>query len=126
MAKVRTLAFPLANYNGVRLIGARTIPDDTTVIRFELQRCTTIDPTIWPNASTEVEMGMEASFDDGGTWSPAGGFTAVGGIHILRSGAELATTSIDVGVLPGIGRQLRATFTITGGPCRTSGTIETR
>lgn len=126
MASVQVL--PLNNYaNGTRNLGPVDLASDVTSVLFSIQRCTTPTPTVWPNASTTLEIIPEVSLDGGTTWTEAGRSTNVGGIQIAKGGGELAF-ALSGGFLPdqvgGITRQYRVTTIIAGGPLRTSATVE--
>lgn len=124
---LRSQVIPLAGYaTGQRTFGPINILDAATSFYFECQRCTSADPTIWPNETTGLNLDAEISLDGGTTWIPAGGFGAVGGIFVLRSGQESALTTFETPLQPGTGRKLRVTITVTNGPLRTSGTAELR
>lgn len=125
MASVQVL--PLNNYaNGTRNLGPLDIASDVTVIDFNIQRCTTATPTIWPNASTTLVITPEVSLDGGATWIEAGKSTNVGGISLFR-GTEVAFARSGGFIPPevnGITRQYRVSTLIAGGPLRTSATVE--
>jgi len=124
MASIQVL--PLANYsNGVRVSSAIDIADDVTSVDFSIQRCTTATPTIWPNASTVLDILPEVSLDGGTTWIEAGRSTAPGGIITsVKAGGEVPFM-IGGGSLPaGTNRKYRVTTTITGGPLRSTATVE--
>lgn len=124
MASVQVL--PLANYaNGTRVLGPIDIADDVTSVDFSIARCTTPTPTIWPNASTTLEVIPEVSVDGGVTWVEAGRFASAGGIAQGKGGVGEATVTIGGGSLPaGTNRQYRVTTIIGGGPLRSSATVE--
>ena len=126
MAVLREVSLPLANYpSGLRQISPINVPDSARELYFEFARCTSADPTIWPNAATTLKMDFEGS-TDGVEWIPAGAFyVPVGGIHPTPNG-ELARSWFVVSLPPLLGRQLRATVVIVNGPLRTQGTIELR
>lgn len=125
MASVQVL--PLANYsNGTRNAGPIDIASDVTSIDFSVQRCTTATPTVWPNASTTLEIIPEVSLDGGSTWIEAGRSFSEGGISTFR-GVEVAFAKSGGYVPPQVGnttRQYRVTTIIAGGPLRTSATVE--
>ena len=122
MASVQVL--PLANYaNGTRNIGPIDIADNVQSIDFNIQRCTTATPTIWPNSTTILDYASEMSID-GGPWQPAGGFTASGGIGFDKQHNEAPFTLGGGTLIAGINRQYRATLTISGGPLRSTATAE--
>ena len=126
MASVSVL--PLGNYaNGTRQLGPIDLASDVTSVLFSIQRCTTATPTVWPNASTTLEIIPEVSLDGGVTWIEAGRTTNVGGIQLSKFGTELAF-ALSGGYLPaevgGVTRQYRVQTTIAGGPLRTSASVE--
>lgn len=126
MASVQVL--PLNNYaNGERVLGPIEVADDVTTIDFNIQRCTSATPTVWPNASTTLDIIPEVSTDGGNTWSEAGKSTNVGGIQQAKGGGELAFARSGGSLPPavnGIARQYKVTTIIAGGPLRTSATVE--
>lgn len=120
MAVLKSVALPLKNYqNGDYALGPANVPDWVTFIGVELTRCTTATPTIWPNQSTQFEAVMELSMDGGATWGPAGRVTAIGGIYVNKLGVEAPVTAFGAGIAPGVGRLIRGTASIAGGPLRT-------
>jgi hypothetical protein len=123
----RTVDLPLANYpNGSRATPFRAIPDDCTRVSVEVARCTTADPTIWPNVSTALDLNIDISLDGGQTvaFSAQSGHI-VGGIQKGLHGLEAAVTRITLdGLTPGPNRAARLSGNITGGPLRTFGTVE--
>lgn len=124
MSSVQVL--PLANYpNGTHVLGPVDFADDVTSVDISIARCTTANPTIWPNASTVVVVSPEVSLDGGSTWGGAGGFTSNGGIFVsAKTGLEVPTTIGGGGIPAGSDRKYRCTVVITGGPLRSSATVE--
>jgi hypothetical protein len=122
MSSVQVL--PLANYsNGSHTAGPIDIADDVTSVDFQIQRCTTATPTIWPNASTLLTITPEVSVD-GGPFVENGPSTSSGGIGFDKNHNEAAFT-LAGGALPaGVNRRYRVTATITGGPLRSTATVE--
>jgi hypothetical protein len=119
MATLRTQSLPLANYpNGVHQLPTYDIPDNATEIEVHIARCTAATPTIWPNASTNIDVRPEVSID-GGPWVAEGRFTGDGGIYVNKAGLEVPETFNTIGLPAGVNRKLRASVTITGGPLRT-------
>lgn len=117
----QSLNIPLRDYaTGERTV-ERAVPVWTRKIKVALNRCTTADQTIWPNIETKVSVLLEASFDNGATWQFAGSWGGEGGIFVKRDGTELAQ-SFATFPYPGDG-VARVTFTVTDGPCHTSGAI---
>lgn len=124
MATVRQQTIPLADYpSGSRGFNVN-IPDTANQFYFEFARCTTADPTIWPNDTTVLETQFSMSVN-GGPLVFMVGFTAKGGIFNSR-GVDVPLTTW-TGVLPqGLNRTMRIDTTITGGPLRTQGFAELR
>ena len=123
MASTRVL--PLANYgNGSRTAGPIDIGDNVRSVDFSIQRCTSLDGSIWPNESTVLEVIPEVSLDGGGTWIEAGRFKSNGGIATGRSGQEVEFTQGGGSLPVGKNRQFRVTAIITGGPLRSTATVE--
>lgn len=128
MAKQNTIMLPLANYPNGQQQGTLAIPDAATHAGFWLQRCTSTDPTIWPNASTTISVLFELQIDGGGfqffaSFAAAGGIARDGenGPEIPNSGPDNTMT-----LWPGINRRMRITAIVAGGPLRTQGTGWTR
>lgn len=120
MAVLKSVALSLNNYsNGNYSLGPAIVPDWVKFIGVELTRCTAATPTIWPNQSTQFAAVMEMSMDGGSTWGPAGRVTAIGGIFTNKLGVEAQVTAFSATVTPGVGRLIRGTASIAGGPLRT-------
>ena len=120
----RQLVLPLQDYaDGFYEFGPVNIGDEIVSILFEVSRCTSADPTIWPDVNTTLRFVPELSLDGGTTWSDAGEFRAVGGIANDRFGNELAVTVGGGLLLSGTNRRMRGTLEITGGPLRSTGTV---
>ena len=120
------LNIPLANYaNGTRSFGPAALPANCSYVGLTLNRCTSADSTIWPNATTVVTVQMDFSFDGGTTFPPEASeqFTASGGIISPKPGYELPASSAfwSFDTPP---THARATVTISGGPLRTSGALQ--
>ena len=119
--------FPLNNYpNGVHgPFGPVDLADDVTSVLMSVARCTTPTPTIWPNESTVLDVLPEVSTDGGSTWTEAGRSVSPGGIYVSPRNNQEVAFSQSGGSLPvATGRKYRVTVTITGGPLRSSATIE--
>jgi hypothetical protein len=123
MASVQVL--PLANYqNGSHPAGPVDIADDVVSIDFSIQRKTTATPTIWPNATTLLTITPQVSLDGGSTWIECGPTTASGDIGYDKNHNE-APFTVGGGAIPsGTNRKYKVTATISGGPLRSSATIE--
>jgi hypothetical protein len=122
MPTQREVAIPLANYpSGTRSVTARNVPDWATHFAFEILRRTSSTPSIWPNASTLLQLDFDLFVD--GEWRYAGGYTDSGGIAD-DDGTERAALIGKFSLAPGTNRQLRATIIITNGPLRTEGSLE--
>jgi hypothetical protein len=119
---------PLANYaNGSRTSSAIEVASDVTSIDFNILCNSSVNPTVWPNLSTVLAITPEVSVDGGVTWVEAGASNTPGGPHLTKTGGELLSVlsggfiPLQVGNTP---RQYRVTTVITGGPLRSSATVE--
>jgi hypothetical protein len=118
MALTRTIVLNRGNFpNGTRSIPAQAIADDITHIGLSLARCTTAEPSLWPNASTTVVASMEALID--GQWRLVSTISSYGGIDVIEDGIESPETMMLFSIPPGSGREIRGTVVIAGGPLRT-------
>lgn len=123
----RTVDLPLGNYpNGARSTAWRAVPDTATFISVELARCTSADLTIWPSVSTMVDLMIELSMDGGASvYLRATEGQIPGGIMPGKGGGEATRTRIALSPIPaGTNRMVRISASVSGGPIRTSGTVE--
>lgn len=118
---------PLANYpNGTRSTSWRAIDPTITQISVEVQRCTNADTTIWPNATTLLDLTIDFSMDGGTTvfTSATTGQTPGGIVPGLHGVGDSPVTRIAlIGIPTGANNAVRLTASISGGPLRTQGTI---
>lgn len=125
LASIQVL--PLGNYNGTHVAGPVDIADNVNSVDISIARCTALTPNIWPNTSTVLDCLPEVSTDGGLTWTEAGHSISPGGISPAKGGGE-APFTVAGGSLPpavnGITRKYQCTFAITGGPLRSSVTVE--
>jgi len=115
-------AIPLGNYpNGSFTSPVVDIPDAATDVEFDIAACTSAQPTIWPNSTTTLTLETEFSLDGGASFISGGGFNnAPGGVHKNKLGQEIPIDTFTTSIPSGSGRKARATFTIAGGPLRSS------
>ena len=127
----RTRVIPLADYP----LGSRTfvvpspIEDDATAIYAEFARCTSADPSIWPNQSTRLKVSCEISLDGGTEWKFLASFMAEGGIFLDAQGAEGPVSAMNIPLPFGVLRRVRFSVDVTGNVgsvLRTTGFIELR
>lgn len=117
----RQVALPLGTYaDGTHAFGPFNLQNSIWRLGADIQRCTTAEPTVWPNKSSTVAVTLELSFDGGATWQSGGGFTAEGGIHVKADGTELPYSSFRFPVPAGTQRRVRGTLTISNGPILSS------
>ena len=124
MPKIRELA--MTDYaDGVHIIHRRlTNGLDGFVV--SIPRCTSAQPSIWPNASTKIHISVELGYGSSDVIFPSDGggaeATAEGGILVNR-GEEVPETTLSL-VMPvnpkGIPIWARIIITVTGGPIRTA------
>lgn len=131
MAVLRDQAVPLAAYDtGVYDLPTKIINNAAVHhLYFEISRCTTSNPTIWPNTNQIIKYSQQVSFDNGQSWVGAGGFEAMGGIHVLKTGEEAETSTFSVFVPPeqnGRRRRLNQRIEIVNGPIYTQAYYELR
>ena len=86
--------------NGKTQFAAIILPDnkaqdENLLITARLPRATK-SSTLWDDPGIFIELAMEASFDAGLTWFPAGGFGAFGGVFVRRTGEEAATSYMEI------------------------------
>ena len=96
---------------GTIQIPASNLANNVTGYSLEIARCTSVDPSIWPDPLSLIELDMEVSLDNGATWA-GGAFTAYGGIDI-REGVEVLTSNISFDVPPGTKRKVRGTVNLS-------------
>lgn len=119
MAKTRQL--PLANYpNGTREFGPWAFPNGLAGFDVRIGRCTSASPTLWPNASTTLDLQLQFSYDGGATWTAIGanGTGPRSGGIITQRGIDLAEEVFSWRFSPDEPTHAKATVTITGGPLR--------
>ncbi len=116
-------SFPLTSLpNGANLIPSTAVPAGTKQITLAMQRCTSADPTIWPNQATTIQIDVYGSMD-GNTWQHIGAGTAEGGIWTdPTTGVEAPETHISFG-FASAPAYVKATATVANGPLYTSGTV---
>lgn len=123
MTITKTRSIPLGNYaNGVYPFGPIATPNGLNAFKVSMGSCTTADPTIWPNASTVVALDLQFSYDNGATYTPAGGNGAsfTGGIKVdTKTGLEIPEKAYSVRFNPDEPDHFKGTITVTGGPVRT-------
>ena len=110
---------------GVTTLGPAVVPDGLTFMTVRLARCTTATPTLWPNASTTVQVQFQISLDNGVTWLPVGAFGAPGGIVQADGVHESVESFATFQPIPlGHNRQAQATITVVNGPLVSKATVE--
>lgn len=116
---------PLGNYpSGTFTSAGQNVPDAATSVEFDVARCTSATPTIWPNTPTTLSLSIEFSLDGGSTWQAGGGYqNSPGGIQTNRFGVEIANNTFITTIPNGVGRKIRASVTITNGPLRSQGSV---
>ena len=126
MPSSRTRALNVASYpSGQSTLPPTALPDWANSLGIEIMRCTTADPTIWPNASTVITLHAELSRDNGVTWPIVLFEGSVGGgieVH-NKTGLEVESLRFDVPVPPELGvvaRRIRGYMDISNGPCKTT------
>ena len=118
MAKTQQL--PLNNYATGSYTFTKATPNGLSGFMLEIGRCTTATPTIWPNATTELDIMVIPSFDGGATFDANAkiGFAgAFGGILAdPKNGIEHTVTSFGGRFSPQEPTAVRVDIVIRGGP----------
>ena len=90
--------------------GLILVPDDHTVFRLSVPRCTTATPSIWPSKDDHISVNVFFSFDGEETWQFHSGFTSHGGIVLDEGGAEAESCEHVYPLPPGKGRRAKVTL----------------
>lgn len=109
---------------GFTPFGPVALHDDVIAVFVELYRCTTRDPSIWPEKSTFIRVIPELSGDRGKTWDVAGGLGHWGGIEEHYKGHEHDSILGTMDVPQAADRWIRGTIEVVGAPARTGLAIE--
>lgn len=86
-----------------------------------LARATSADGSTWADASTAVVVDLEVS-DDGETYREGGSFSAAGGVHVDKQGAEVPNTVVKFSYPFALVR-VRGKVTVINGPLVTTLTL---
>lgn len=108
------------------MLPSTQLPSWANSLGVEILRCTSADPTIWPDPATIITLRVELSLDSGNTW-PTVLFegSVSGGIEVHnKTGLEIESLRFD-SPLPAFGsgsnnRRVRGVMNIENGPCRTT------
>jgi len=68
--------------------------DEDLEVAVTVPRCTSATPTVFDDPTCWIDVAVEASFDGGQTWVPAGGFGCWGGVHVRADGNEATFSGI--------------------------------
>jgi hypothetical protein len=77
----------------------------------------------WANDSTEIQIDVQVSYDDGKTFQSGGSATAIGGSVIDPSTQAAATSTRVTFYYSQPITNVIITLTVTNGPCSTSGSV---
>ena len=78
----KTRVIPVNDYAvGVYDVPVQNIANNVTGYTLSILRCTSADPTIWPDPGSIIRVEIMFSFDNGQTFVEGGAFEAFGGIH---------------------------------------------
>ncbi len=123
MAKTRDI--PLNTYpTGVRQFVKNT-PNGLSGFQVSIARCTSADPTIWPDPNSRIKILVECSYDDGLSFPPNGGsasFEGSGGIATGKLG-EIPFSIMSCRFSPNEPNAVRITVEIINGPIKTFGDV---
>lgn len=82
---------PIADHPAGSRAVVLPVPHGATRVAVELARCTSARPDVWPDASLELRLSMDAFAS---RWVEAGTATVIGGIWTLRDGSESQRTRV--------------------------------
>lgn len=121
----RTTVIPLQTYTaGTYEFGPVNVGNNLSRLTFEVQRCTSANPTVWPNTSDSIEMVVEISLDGGTSWSEFMRGTGYGGIDVHpKLGTESEWMIFSRAFPAGTNRRLRGRITLSAN-IRTSGVVD--
>lgn len=110
------IALELGTYAvGSTPLGPAVLPDWVTRVQVAARRCTTVDPLVWPDANSRVEIPCRVSLDGGQSQAELGGFGANGGILTSpKTGTEYEWSIAEVEVPAGTGRLFSADLIVSG------------
>jgi hypothetical protein len=117
----KTRQIPLGDYpSGTRSFGPIATPNGLAGFDVRIGRCTSVDPTIWPNLATIVKLDLQFSYDGGVTYTPLGAnsWEGGGGIAVGRDG-EVPEAVLSWRFKPDEPTHFKAQITVTNGPIRT-------
>lgn len=121
MAKVKTRHVPLGTYQvGTYTFGPIATPNGLDGFDLRVGRCTTADPTIWPDSGVVVTVDLQVSFDGGSTYSAIGAnrWSQGGGIITGRDG-EVVESVISWRFSPNEPTHFKVQINVAGGPIKT-------
>jgi hypothetical protein len=122
MPSSRTQALDVADYgNGTHNMPETALPAWANSLGVEVMKCTTPDPTIWPDPESSIRLVAEISMDNGATWANLFDGTSSGGIQVHnKTGLEIPSMKFDTPIPSGNNRRIRGSMTIENGPIKTT------
>jgi len=121
-----TRELPLANYPSGSRTFVRQTPNGLAGFKIEIARCTSADPTIWPDPASRVRISVECSYDGGATFPANGGGAAIdcaGGIELDRGGVEIPALVFGCRFIPIEPTAVRITVEVVNGPIKTAADV---
>jgi hypothetical protein len=119
------VVFPVSDLDSGDIVApVIDVSDSEKMVGFSFPRCTSSAPDVWPSEDTTIFMLIEQNVDGGDSWRHLLSCPAKGGI--MYEGSKRSEVALAYGVtqlFPGVGRRLRCTLTVTGGPLRSTGTL---
>lgn len=118
-----TINIPLTTLTpGTYHFGPANLADTDTNVLLTIDRTVTGGFSSQPSTTTAA-ITVEVSLDGGVTWLMNVSAPIGGGADNDRLGVPAATSSVGGSLIPGIGRQARATVTISGGTVAVQGSL---
>lgn len=124
---------PVTITDGPHDIGQINLPDGLDLLVFRIARCTTATPSIWPLDTQKMWFNIYISYDTGATWKHLAGTgernltgqPMTGGIVPGPHSAEAVESKFTrSGLIQSLGRQIKGTVYVEGGPIPTNVTVE--
>lgn len=107
---------------GVHDFGPASIADNLTTSQITLDRTVAGGLNSQPATTTCTAQIMQSN-DGGATWTMIVGAGTIGGVVPAPGGVTATNWIIEDGFLPGTGRQVKATVTVTGTSVAVQGTL---
>lgn len=107
---------------GTHDFGPTTVADTVTNVLLTVDR-TVVGGFNSQPSTTQANIGAQISFDGGATWHPAVSGTIGGGVFVTPQSTTMTFSSVGSSIVPGVGRQMKATIIVSGASVAVAGTL---